>query len=388
VTATAFFALAAALLLVALTPGPALTAIVARAIADGLRPALALSAGVLTGDLLFLTLAAAGMATVARSAGELFVLLKLAGALYLVWQGVSLWRWRPPPPALAGTGHDQQLRRNFAAGLLLMFGHVQAMLFYAALLPGFVDNMAVFCDFENVALGVRDAKYEKFDIARCSSGCCSRAASWSRRPTATGSATRSFKAPMHEASFELIEIPHVRQSGKNSADIRMVVDALDLCYTKAHVDTFVIISGDSDFSPLVSKLRENNKTVIGVGVKNSTSDLLIANCDEFIFYDDLVRAELGEYSDPSLRSKSERQLRDTRAKYEQLMTAMRRAESKLDPALRPLRDQVLYLKHNLNARAIAGLQGEVVRVDAQVAALVRELDRAIAEADRFIAGLV
>ena len=94
---------------------------------------------------------------------------------------------------------------------------------------------------------------------------------------------------MHEASFELIEIPHVRQSGKNSADIRMVVDALDLCYTKSHVETFVIISGDSDFSPLVSKLRENNKVVIGVGVKNSTSDLLIANCDEFIFYDDLVR---------------------------------------------------------------------------------------------------
>jgi hypothetical protein len=96
---------------------------------------------------------------------------------------------------------------------------------------------------------------------------------------------------MHEASFELIEIPHVRQSGKNSADIRMVVDALDLCYTKSHVETFVIISGDSDFSPLVSKLRENNKVVIGVGVKNSTSDLLIANCDEFIFYDDLVREQ-------------------------------------------------------------------------------------------------
>jgi hypothetical protein len=94
---------------------------------------------------------------------------------------------------------------------------------------------------------------------------------------------------MHEANFELIEIPHVRQSGKNSADIRLVVDALDLCYTKSHVNTFVIISGDSDFSPLVSKLRENAKQVIGVGVKNSTSDLLIANCDEFIFYDDLVR---------------------------------------------------------------------------------------------------
>ena len=94
---------------------------------------------------------------------------------------------------------------------------------------------------------------------------------------------------MHEAAFELIEIPHVRMSGKNSADIRMVVDALDLCYTKAHVDTFVVISGDSDFSALVSKLRENNKVVIGVGVKNSTSDLLISTCDEFIFYDDLVR---------------------------------------------------------------------------------------------------
>src|SRR2546423_13441488 len=98
---------------------------------------------------------------------------------------------------------------------------------------------------------------------------------------------------MHEASFELIEIPHVRMSGKNSADIRMVVDALDLCYTKSHVDTFVIISGDSDFSPLVSKLRENDKTVIGVGVKNSSSDLLVANCDEFIFYDDLVREKPG-----------------------------------------------------------------------------------------------
>ena len=102
---------------------------------------------------------------------------------------------------------------------------------------------------------------------------------------------KDFKKSMHEAAFELIEIPHVRQSGKNSADIRMVVDALDLCYTKAHVDAFVIISGDSDFSPLVSKLRENNKTVIGVGVRSSTSDLLVNNCDEFIFYDDLVKAE-------------------------------------------------------------------------------------------------
>ena len=102
---------------------------------------------------------------------------------------------------------------------------------------------------------------------------------------------KDFKRGLHEAAFELIEIPHVRQSGKNSADIRMVVDALDLCYTKSHVDTFVILSGDSDFSPLVSKLRENAKTVIGVGVKNSTSDLFINNCDEFIYYDDLVRKQ-------------------------------------------------------------------------------------------------
>jgi len=102
---------------------------------------------------------------------------------------------------------------------------------------------------------------------------------------------KEFKSGMHAAAFELIEIPHRSQSGKNSADIRMVVDALDLCYTKEHVDTFVVVSGDSDFSPLVSKLRENAKTVIGVGVKNSSSDLLISNCDEFIYYDDLVRED-------------------------------------------------------------------------------------------------
>jgi uncharacterized protein (TIGR00288 family) len=115
---------------------------------------------------------------------------------------------------------------------------------------------------------------------------------------------KEFKAPMHEAAFELIEIPHVRQSGKNSADIRMVVDALDLCYTKGHVDAFVVISGDSDFSPLVAKLRENNKLVIGVGVKKSTSDLLTAACDEFIYYDDLVREEARKSRKPRKTSKA------------------------------------------------------------------------------------
>ena len=149
--------------------------------------------------------------------------------------------------------------------------------------------MALFCDFENIALGVRDAKYAKFDIDKVLERLLLKGSIVVKKAYCDWDRYKAFKGPMHEASFELIEIPHVRMSGKNSADIRMVVDALDLCYTKSHVDTFVIISGDSDFSPLVSKLRENNKTVIGVGVKNSTSDLLIANCDEFIFYDDLVR---------------------------------------------------------------------------------------------------
>ena len=152
-------------------------------------------------------------------------------------------------------------------------------------------NMALFCDFENVALGVQEAKYAQFDIRKVLERLLLKGSIVVKKAYCDWARYKDFKAPMHEAAFELIEIPHVRQSGKNSADIRMVVDALDLCYTKSHVDTFVIISGDSDFSPLVSKLRENNKLVIGVGVKKSTSDLLMANCDEFIYYDDLVREE-------------------------------------------------------------------------------------------------
>ena len=150
-------------------------------------------------------------------------------------------------------------------------------------------SMALFCDFENVAPGVRDAQYEKFDIKPVLERLLLKGSIVVKKAYCDWERYKGFKATMHEANFELIEIPHVRQSGKNSADIRLVVDALDLCYTKSHVNTFVIISGDSDFSPLVSKLRENAKQVIGVGVKQSTSDLLIANCDEFIFYDDLVR---------------------------------------------------------------------------------------------------
>ena len=150
-------------------------------------------------------------------------------------------------------------------------------------------SLAVFCDFENVALGVKEARYAQFDMAKVLERLLAKGSIVVKKAYCDWERYKEFKAAMHGASFEMIEIPHVRMSGKNSADIRMVVDALDLCYTKAHVDTFVIISGDSDFSPLVSKLRENDKAVIGVGVKNSTSDLLIANCDEFIYYDDLVR---------------------------------------------------------------------------------------------------
>src|SRR5476651_2612102 len=152
-------------------------------------------------------------------------------------------------------------------------------------------TMAVFLDLENIALGARDANYPSFDVEKVLERLLLKGHIVVKKAYCDFERYKDFKRGLHEAAFELIEIPHVRQSGKNSADIRMVVDALDLCYTKPHMDTFVIISGDSDFSPLVSKLRENNKTVIGLGVKNSTSDLFISNCDEFIFYDDLVRDE-------------------------------------------------------------------------------------------------
>jgi len=153
-------------------------------------------------------------------------------------------------------------------------------------------TMAVFLDLENIAIGAVEAQFPAFEIRKVLERLLLKGQIVVKKAYCDFDRYKTFKRGLHEAAFELIEIPHVRQSGKNSADIRMVVDALDLCYTKGHVDTFVIISGDSDFSPLVSKLRENAKTVIGLGVKKSTSDLFISNCDEFIYYDDLVRAEL------------------------------------------------------------------------------------------------
>lgn len=176
------------------------------------------------------------------------------------------------------------------------------------------NNLALFCDFENIALGVRDARYAKFDINRILERLLVKGSIVVKKSYCDWGRYKDFKAVMHEANFELIDIPHLRQSGKNSADIRMVVDALDLCYTKSHVNTFVIISGDSDFSPLVSKLRENAKIVIGVGVKNSTSDLLINTCDEFIYYDDLIREKekRAKTSAPSARKKKTKTTKDER----------------------------------------------------------------------------
>src|SRR3982751_4905373 len=158
--------------------------------------------------------------------------------------------------------------------------------------PDAEATMAVFLDLENIAIGAHEAQFPAFDVRRLIERLLLKGHIVVKKAYCDFDRYKAFKRGLHEAAFELIEIPHVRQSGKNSADIRMVVDALDLCYTKSHVDTFVIISGDSDFSPLVSKLRENAKKVIGVGVKNSTSDLFISNCDEFIYYDDLVRKEV------------------------------------------------------------------------------------------------
>ena len=163
-------------------------------------------------------------------------------------------------------------------------------------------TLAVFLDLENIALGARDARYAEFDVRKVLERLLLKGHIVVKKAYCDFERYKDFKRGLHEAAFELIEIPHVRQSGKNSADIRMVVDALDLCYTKGHVDTFVIISGDSDFSPLVSKLRENAKTVIGVGVKNSTSDLFINNCDEFIYYDDLVRVQVARRERQAPRS--------------------------------------------------------------------------------------
>jgi uncharacterized protein (TIGR00288 family) len=175
-------------------------------------------------------------------------------------------------------------------------------------------NIAIYCDYENVALGARDAKLDGFDIGLVIARLLDKGKVVVKKAYADWDRYKGDRRKLHEAAFELIEIPHVSYSGKNSADIRLVVDALDLCYTKSHVELFAIVSGDSDFSPLVSKLRENDKRVIGLGVKNSSSDLLIANCDEFIYYDDLVREKRATTESVARRGKAHEQTEAGRAK--------------------------------------------------------------------------
>ena len=155
-------------------------------------------------------------------------------------------------------------------------------------MPDSERSLAVFIDFENLALGFQGRR-DRFDIGRVLERVVEKGKILAKKAYADWSRFQPYTVPMHEAAIELIEIPRRSQTGKNSADIHLCVDAMDLAASKEHIDTFVIVSGDSDFSPLVSKLKENDKYVIGVGVKNSSSDLLIDNCDEFIFYEDLVR---------------------------------------------------------------------------------------------------
>ena len=151
--------------------------------------------------------------------------------------------------------------------------------------------VAVFIDFENLALGVKESSNPKFDVGLVLNRLLQKGRVVYKRAYCDWSHYKRYVREFHGQGIELIDIPQSKISGKNSADIRMVVDALDLCYSKEHIDIFALLSGDSDFSPLVSKLKENNKRVIGCGVKRSTSELLIANCDEFIYYDDLVRTK-------------------------------------------------------------------------------------------------
>ncbi|MFZ4394396.1 MAG: NYN domain-containing protein [Kiritimatiellia bacterium] len=225
--------------------------------------------------------------------------------------------------------------------------------------PGDMRNLALFCDFENVALGVRDAQYDRFDIRRVLERLLLKGSIIIKKAYCDWSRYQEFKTGMHEASFELIEVPHVRQSGKNSADIRLVVDALECAYTKAQVDTFVIISGDSDFSPLVSKLRENGKIVIGVGVKNSSSELLIANCDEFIYYDDLVRDDIRRRAAPRRRASPRTPAADApEVTPEPAPAAVRRGIAKGDKAEKAVDDERQQEAFDLLVETIEALASE------------------------------
>jgi uncharacterized protein (TIGR00288 family) len=204
--------------------------------------------------------------------------------------------------------------------------------------------IAVFVDFENLALGVRELKGHKFDIEMILKRLLEKGRIVFKRAYCDWSHYRDAVRDLHAAGVEMIDIPRSKMSGKNSADIRMVVDALDLCYAKTHIDVFALVSGDSDFSPLVSKLKENDKRVIGCGVKSSTSDLLIAGCDEFIYYDDLARAAQRtrrERKRPAGGSEGDRK----EEAIERLLEIVRSLESDYDPLWGSLVKQTLKRVH-------------------------------------------
>ena len=191
--------------------------------------------------------------------------------------------------------------------------------------------IAVFVDFENLALGARDMKWGPFNIELVLKRLLEKGRIVFKRAYCDWSQYRKDVVDFHSRGIELVDIPHTKMSGKNSADIRMVVDAVDLCYAKQHIDMFALLTGDSDFSPLVSKLKENDKRVIGCGVKNSTSNLLIANCDEFIYYDDLVR-EANKSRPRKPRGKKERSEADKQEEVvDQLLEIVRSLHLDYDP---------------------------------------------------------
>jgi uncharacterized protein (TIGR00288 family) len=202
--------------------------------------------------------------------------------------------------------------------------------------------IAVFIDFENLAIGVRGMKSGQFQIQLVLKRLLEKGRIVYKRAYCDWSHYRDAVREFHSQGVELIDIPQSKMSGKNSADIRMVVDALDLCYSKHHIDVFALISGDSDFSPLVSKLKENNNRVIGCGVKSSTSDLLIANCDEFIYYDDLIRVA---QKAPAVPKKVKRKEDKKQEALDRLMEVVHSLEQDYDPIWGSMLKQVIRRVH-------------------------------------------
>ncbi len=202
--------------------------------------------------------------------------------------------------------------------------------------------IAVFIDFENLALGAKDAPGGEFSIELVLRRLLQKGRIVYKRAYSDWSRYQSYVRSFHGNGIELIDIPQTKMSGKNSADIRMVVDAVDLCYAKQHIDAFALVSGDSDFSPLASKLKENNKLVIGCGIKSSTSDLLINNCDEFIYYDDLARSATKKKNKP--RRKTTRKDKSQEG-IEMMLEIVRSLEQDYDPLWGSLVKQTLRRVH-------------------------------------------